>query len=85
MVKCSLQYKFLMEQTGKFLRIGLMKLAKLAEPATEILGPELFKKSAGAVRQVILSSDEFTDDELVTKLRRCFSHASTMNEAREEL
>ena len=46
---------------------------------------ELFKKSAGAVRQVILSSDEFTDDELVTKLRRCFSHESTMNEAREEL
>ena len=46
---------------------------------------ELFKKSAGAVRQVVLSCDEFTDDELVAKLRSCFSHAPTMNEAREEL
>ena len=46
---------------------------------------ELFKKSAGAVRQVILSSNEFTDDELVAKLQSCFSHAPTMNEAREEL
>ena len=46
---------------------------------------ELFKKSAGALRQVILSCDKFTDDELVAKLRSCFSHAPTMNEAREEL
>ena len=46
---------------------------------------KLFKKSAGAVRQVILSCDKFTDDELVAKLRSCFSHAPTMNEAREEL
>ena len=46
---------------------------------------ELFKKSAGAVRQVILSCDNFSDDELVTKLRSCFSHAPTMNEAREDL
>ena len=46
---------------------------------------ELFKKSAGAVRQVILSCDDYTDDELITKLRSCFSHAPTMNEAREEL
>ena len=46
---------------------------------------KLFKKSAGAVRQVILSCNKFTDDELVTKLRSCFSHAPTMNEAREEL
>ena len=46
---------------------------------------ELFKKSAGAVRQVILSCNNFSDDELVTKLRSCFSHAPTMNEAREEL
>ena len=35
--------------------------------------------------QVVLSCDELTDDELVTKLRSCFSHAPTMNEAREEL
>ena len=46
---------------------------------------ELFKKSAGAVRQVILSCNDFSDDELVTKLQSCFSHAPTMNEAREEL
>ena len=46
---------------------------------------ELFKKSAGAVRQVILSCDNLSDNELVTKLRSCFSHAPTMNEAREEL
>ena len=46
---------------------------------------ELFKKSAGAVRQVILSCNDFSDDELVAKLWSCFSHAPTMNEAREEL
>ena len=46
---------------------------------------ELFKKSAGAVRQVILSCDNLSDYDLVTKLRSCFSHAPTMNEAREEL
>ena len=46
---------------------------------------ELFKKSAGAVRQVLLSCDNFSDDELVTKLHSCFSHAPTMNEAREDL
>ena len=34
---------------------------------------ELFKKSAGAVRQVILSCGDFSDDELVTKLCSCFS------------
>ena len=46
---------------------------------------ELFKKSAGAVRQVILSCSNFSDDELVTKLRSCFSHTPMMNEAREEI
>ena len=46
---------------------------------------ELFKKSSGAVRQVILSCNNLSDDELVTKLRSSFSHAPTMNEAREEL
>ena len=46
---------------------------------------ELFKKSSGAVRQVILSCNNLSDDELVTKLRSCFSRAPTMNEAREEL
>ena len=46
---------------------------------------ELFKKSVGAVRQVILSCNKFMDNELVAKLRSCFSHPPTMNEAREEL
>ena len=45
---------------------------------------ELFKKSTGAVRQVILSCEEFSDDELVAKLWSCFSHAPMMNKAREE-
>ena len=34
---------------------------------------------------MVLSCDEFTDDELVAKLSNCFSHAPTMNEAREKL
>ena len=46
---------------------------------------ELFKKSARAVRQVILSCDSLSDNKLVMKLHSCFSHAPTMNEAREEL
>ena len=46
---------------------------------------EIFKKSTGVVCQVVLSCDELTVDELVAKLRSCFSHAPTMNEAREEL
>ena len=33
---------------------------------------------------MVLSHDELTDDELVEKLRSCFSYAPTMNEAREE-
>ena len=41
---------------------------------------ELFKKSAGAVRQVILSCEDFSDDEMVTKLQSCFSYAPMMNE-----
>ena len=39
---------------------------------------EIFKKSTGAVQQVVLF---LTDDELIAKLRSCFSHAPTMNEA----
>ena len=46
---------------------------------------EIFKKSTGAVWQVVLSCDDLTDDELVAKLRSCFSYVPTMNEAREEL
>ena len=47
---------------------------------------EIFKKSTGAVQQVALSCNELTNDaKLVAKLRSCFSHAPTMNEAREEL
>ena len=43
------------------------------------------KKSTGVARQVVLSCDHLTDDELVAKLRSCFSYVPTMNEAREEL
>ena len=45
---------------------------------------KLFKRSAGAIRQVILSCNEFTDEELVTKLRSCFSHthASMLNRSK---
>ena len=34
---------------------------------------------------MVLSCDDLTDDELIAKLRSCFSYAPTMNEAREEL
>ena len=46
---------------------------------------EVFKKSRGTVQWVVLSRNELTDNELRAKLRHCFSHAPTMNEAREEL
>ena len=66
-------------------RIGSMKVDQACRASNRGFRTELFKKSAGAVRQVILSCDNFSDDELVTKLRSCFSHAPTMNEAREDL
>ena len=34
---------------------------------------------------MVLSCDELTDNELVAKLRSCFSYTPTMNEAREKL
>ena len=34
---------------------------------------------------MVLSCDDLTDDELVAKLRSCFSYVPTMNAAREEL
>ena len=34
---------------------------------------------------MVLSCDNLTDDELLAKLRGCFSYTPTMNEAREEL
>ena len=34
---------------------------------------------------MVLSCDDLTDDELVAKIRSCFSYVPTMNEAREEL
>ena len=73
------------EQIDKCLKIGSTKLTRLAGQVIEDSRTELFKKSAGAVRQVILSCDNFSDDKLVTKLRSCFSHAPTMNKAREDL
>ena len=61
------------------------KISQACRASDRDFRTELFKKSAGAVRQVVLSCDGLTDDELVAKLRSCFSHAPTMNEAREEL
>ena len=46
---------------------------------------EIFKKSTGAVQQVVLSCDDLADDVLLAKLRSCFSYAPTINEARQEL
>ena len=46
---------------------------------------KIFKKSTGAVQQVVLSCDNLTDNELLAKLRSCFSYAPTMNGAREVL
>ena len=48
-------------------------------------GTEIIKKSMGAVCQVVMSSDNCSDDELLAKLRSCFSDAPTMNQAWEEL
>ena len=84
MILCLQPSKLLTQQIDKCLKIGSMKSTRLAEQVIEDSG-QLFKKSAGAVRQVMLSCDNFSDDELVTKLRSCFSHAPTMNEAREDL
>ena len=46
---------------------------------------EIIKKSSGAVRKVVMSSENYLANALLSKLRRCFSDAPTMNEAREEL
>ena len=46
---------------------------------------EIIKKSRGAVCQVVMSSDNCSDDKLLTKLRSCFSDAPTINQAWEEL
>ena len=46
---------------------------------------EIIKKSTGAVRQVVMSCKNLSDDALLAKLRSSFSVAPTMNEAREEL
>ena len=70
---------------GKHSRTGSTKLTRLAEPVIEDSGQSCSRNQLGAVRQVILSCSNFSDDELVTKLRSCFSHTPTMNEAREEL
>ena len=46
---------------------------------------EIIKKLTGAVRQVVMSCRNLSDDALLAKLRSSFSDAPTMNEAREEL
>ena len=50
------------------------------------LRKELMKKSAGAIREMLLMmSAAWTDDDIISKLRQDFSLMSTMNRAREEL
>ena len=61
------------------------KINQACRASNQDFRTEIFKKSTGAVQQVVLSCNKLTDDELVTKLRSCFSHAPTMNESREEL
>ena len=46
---------------------------------------EIIKKLTGAVQKVVMTSDKCSDDELLSKLRSCFSDAPTMNQAWEEL
>ena len=46
---------------------------------------EIIKKSIGAVGQMVMISDNCSDDELLTKLRSFFSDAPTTNQAQEEL
>ena len=46
---------------------------------------EIIKISTGAVQQVVMSCENYSDNTLLVKLRSCFSDAPTMNEAREEL
>ena len=46
---------------------------------------EIIKKLTGAVRKMVMTSKDFSDDELLLKLRNAFSDAFTMNQAREEL
>ena len=46
---------------------------------------EIIKKLTGAVQQVVMACDNYSDDELLAELRSCFSDTPTMNQAREEL
>ena len=48
-------------------------------------GTEIIKKLTGAVQQVVMACENYSDNTLLAKLRGCFSDASTMNEAKEEL
>ena len=44
------------------------------------------KKSTGAIRETLLMMNtDWTDDDVISKLRQDFSSMSTMNRAREEL
>ena len=46
---------------------------------------EIIKKSIGAVQKVVLTSDDCSDDQLLSNLHCCFSDAPKMNQAREDL
>ena len=50
------------------------------------LRKELMKKSTGAIRETLsMMNLNWTDDDIISKLRQDFSSMSTMNRAREEL
>ena len=50
------------------------------------LRKELMKKSAGVIRETLsMMNPDWTDDDIIRKLRQDFSSMSTMNRAREEL
>ena len=46
---------------------------------------EIIKKATGVVHKGVMVSTNCSDDELLSKLRGCFSDVPTMNQAREEL
>ena len=85
MMPCLRPSKIMMVETDKSSRIGSMKINQACRVSGHDFRTEIIKKSKGAVHQVVMTSDNCSDDKLLTKLRSCFSDAPTMNQAWEEL
>ena len=77
--------KLLMEKNRQALEDWINMVDQACRVSERDFRTEVFKKLTGAVWQMILSCNELTDNELIAKLRSCFSHTPMMNEAREEL